>query len=370
MANATASGSQTSRLIRAYNQQAAPTRFLSGMFQSPAENFHNSEEVQIDIERGEENISIVVTDLSQGYRKNATDIYTSKGFVAPIHKEEVALNSFDLLKRMVGQDPFEDPNFRGNMITRMFSGMRRVEAKIRRAIELQASQVLQTGIITLTNETGAALYELDYKAKATHFPTSGIAWGTAGADIQGDIEALSEVIRNDGLGDPDELIMGVDAYQAFINDPIIQPLFDNRRMVVGGITPATRRGNGGTFRGTIDIGNYSYDMFTYGGRFIDPVTGFKEQYLDPAKVIIRDSSGRLDATFGAIPNIGRLLGVQANQLISELPSRISNTDGGIDLFTNMWLSNDGEQIFGGVGTRPLLIPTAIDTYGCLDTLAT
>jgi hypothetical protein len=28
---------------------------------------------------------------------------------------------------------------------------------------------------------------------------------------------------------------------------------------------------------------------------------------------------------------------------------------------------DGEQFFAGFGSRPLLIPTAIDTYGCLDT---
>jgi hypothetical protein len=126
-------------------------------------------------------------------------------------------------------------------------------------------------------------------------------------------------------------------------------------------------GNGGTYRGTVEIGNYRYDIWTYGGRYKDPQTGNKVQYIADDKVVVRASSGRIDATFGAIPNIGRLLGVQNTNLIPELPGRLSNSSGGMDLFTNVWLSNDGEQLFGGVGCRPLLIPTALDTFGCLDT---
>jgi hypothetical protein len=127
------------------------------------------------------------------------------------------------------------------------------------------------------------------------------------------------------------------------------------------------RGNGGNFRGVVEIGNYRYDVWTYGGRFKDPQTGNKVQFISPEKVVVRASGGRLDATFGAIPNIGSMLGAQATNLLPELPGRVSNANGGMDLFTNAWLSQDGEQLFGGVGARPLMIPTAIDTYGCLDT---
>ena len=91
------------------------------------------------------------------------------------------------------------------------------------------------------------------------------------------------------------------------------------------------------------------------------------RYVSPEKVIVRSSTGRLDATFGAIPNIGTLMGAQATNLLPEMPGRVSNGEGGMDLFTNVWLSPDGEQLFGGAGARPLMIPTAIDTYGCLDT---
>lgn len=361
------SGATTTRMIRAYQQMAQPMLFLSGLFQSPPENFHTSEEVEIDIVRSDEDISIVIQDLSTGYRMNAEDLYTNKGFKPPIHKEALPINSFDLLKRMPGQNPFQSPDFRANVILRLFNGMTKIERKIRRSVELQASQVLQTGVVTLTDINGNALYTLDYKPKSTHFPSAGTAWDQAGADPIGDINALAEVIRGDGLADPDQLLMGVDAFEAFISDEAVQKRFDIRRMDLGTISPMEIRGGGGSYRGIVEIGNYRYDVWTYGGRYKHPQTGVSTPFLGPAKVVVRASSGRLDATFGAIPNIGSLMGAQATQLLPELPGRISNADGGMDLFTNAWLSADGEQLFGGVGARPLMIPTAIDTFGCLDT---
>lgn len=358
----------TARMIAVYNQMAQPLMFLSGFFQSPPENFHSSEEVEIDIVRSDEDVSIVVQDLSTGYRMNSEDLYTNKGFKPPVHKEALPINSFDLLKRQPGQNPFQDVNFRANVIERMFKGMRTVESKIRRAIELQASQVLQTGIVTLTDSAGNALYTLDFKPKSSHFPTAGTSWATAtGAQKIADINALAEQVRDDGLADPDQLIFGVDAFENFISDAAVQARFDIRRLDLGTISPMEMRGNGGTYRGIVEIGNYRYDVWTYGGRYKDPQTGAKVPYIDPGKVIVRSSNGRMDATFGAIPNIGAEMGAGSRSLLPELPGRISNANGGMDFFTNAWLSPDGEQLFGGVGARPLMIPTAIDTFGCLDT---
>ena len=143
-------------------------------------------------------------------------------------------------------------------------------------------------------------------------------------------------------------------------------MLDNRRIEIGGIAPV-QRGNGQIFQGFIWIGNYKFSMWTYQARYKHPQTGVSTKFIDAGKVIMRSSSGRMDATFGAIPNIGKELGVQPTNLLPELPGRISNGAGGMDLFTNAWLTPDGEQMFAGVGARPLLIPTAIDTYGCLDT---
>lgn len=361
------SNASTVKMIRAYVQRAPAMMFLSGMFLSPPENFHSSEEVEIDIMRTDEEVAIVLTDLGTGYRMNAGNIYTNKKFKPPIYKEAVTVRSDELIKRQPGDTPFQDPDFRSNLTAQVLRDTFTVVQKIRRSIELQASQILQTGVVTLTDETGVALYTLDYSPKATHFPTAGTAWNAASADPLGDLDSLAEVIRNDGLGDPDELYFGKDAWNVFIADATVQAHFDNRRIDQGLLSGLTPRGRGSNYRGQVIIGNNKYDCFTYGARYNHPVTGVKTQFIAPGNVIMRDSSGRLDATFGAIPNIGKILGVTGANLLPELPSRIASEEGSLDLFTNAWISTNGEEFFAGVGARPLLIPSAIDTYGCLIT---
>lgn len=358
----------TTQIIGAYNVMSAPRQmFFSGMFQTPPNNFHTSEKVRIDITRNGQDVAIVVQDLSTDYRYNAVDGYTAKEFTPPVFKEAFPVNSVDLMKSHAGQNPFESPDFRANLIMEFFSGMKKVDGKIRRAMELQASQVLQTGKVTLRDEAGNELYELDYQAGADHFPTAGTAWDAVGADPLGDLESLAEVIRDSGLADPDDIYFGSKAWSAFVGNESIQKLLDIRNMNVGTIERSQNRGNGATFRGTIDIGAYTFNLWTYNAKYIDPQTKALTPYLDPSNVIMRVSDGRLDGTFGAIPNIGKLLGAQPTQILTELPGRVSDFDTGIDLFTNTWLTPNGEQMFGGVGARPLMIPTAIDTFGCLDT---
>ena len=356
------SDTATLRMIRAYIQMATPTLFLTGFFQAPAQNFYNSEEIEIDIIRSEEDVAIVIQDISAGYRMNSEDIYTNKRLKAPVFKEAGVLNAFDLIKREAGQDPFEDPNFQANAIVRAFKIFRKTDDKIRRAIELQCSQVLQTGTATMIDSSGASLFTIDYSPKATHFPTSGTAWDQAGDDKLGDLNSLAEVIRGDGLGNPNKLLFGGTALNSFFQDTAVQAQLDNRRISRGEIA-SQMRGQGGIFHGTIWIGNYEFEIWSYTGRYKHPQTGVSTPYIDPAKVIMLSDNSRLDATYGAIPRIVP----PDSRVLPFLPARISDSAIGIDLFTNAWVDKQGENLFVGSGARPLMIPTAIDTYGCLDT---
>lgn len=367
MADPIGSGKVTQHMIEAYNEDAEPTMFLSGWYQSPPRNFHKSQEVQIDVRRSGEKIAIAISDLSVAPRMNEASDFVNKAFIPPIFGEQGPVNAFDLIKRFPGQTPFQDPNFRGNLGQMMFEMMRLNEAKIRRTIEVQASQIFQTGIVSLIDSNGTVVYTIDFKPKSSHFPTAGIAWDAGGATIAADISAVSEIIRNDGKADPNQLFMGINAYNAFADDPLIQALYDNRRMNRGEIRFMEPRGEGGMFRGTVNIGNYNYDIWTYGGRFEDPDTGLLTQYLTPSSCIVRVDSGRLDATFGAIPHIGSELGIPAFNILPDFTGRFQNAGGGMDMQTYMYVTVDGRQLFGVVETRALMIPTAIDRFGNIDT---
>jgi hypothetical protein len=356
------SDTSTIKMISAYKQDAPPTLFLSGMFRSPPENFHTTEDVEVDVERGEETISIVMTDLSTGYRDNSADVYTNKRFKPPIFKEKGPINAFDLIQREPGQDPFTSPNFQANASARALKLIAKMQAKIDRSRELQASQVLTTGIITLINAAGTTLYTLNFAPKATHFPTAAVAWDNASSTKIANIDSLADVIRTDGLRDPDMLVFGTDSWELFISDSAVAARFDNRRANLGSIDLMRQPGSGGQLRGVFDAGTQQYACYTYGGRYKHPQTGTVTKFVPDDKVIMMSSGGRLDATFGAIPNFG----VADQRALRFIPRRISSQDG-VDLFTNAWFTEDMEQLIVGVGQRPLMIPTAIDTYGCLDT---
>lgn len=359
----------TKRMISVYKQRArTPLMFMSGFFRSPAENFFSGQSVEMDVVRGTENVAVAVTDMSTGYRMNAQDLYTNKEFIPPVYMEGFGVHSKDLMLRQAGMNPFENPNYRAALIDKIMDGMVLVEGKIRRAIEFQAASVLQTAKAVLKDLAGATIYSIDYQPKATHFPTAGVSWATAtGKQMMDNIAALGVVIRTDGLADPTDLLFGTDAFEAFIRSSDVQARLDNRNMNLGSIVGAQPRGSGATFQGRIQIGDYVYNIWTYSNRYVEPDTGNSVPYLDPGKVVMLTGDARLDALFGAIPNIGQLLNVTGPQMFPEIPSRISSSEQSIDLFTNVWVTPDGVQLSAGVGCRPLLVPTAIDTFGCLNT---
>lgn len=352
----------TQRMIEMYMEEADAPMFLSGFFQSPPRNFHTTELVTIDVERDDEDVAIVVQNLKAGARQNESSKYTSKGFTPPIFDEEGAITSYDLLKRQAGVDPFRDPEYLATAIEEAFKIFRKLEKKIRRTVELMGSQVLQSGVLTLRDAAGTALYTLDFVPKATHFPTAGTAWGSSGYDPLANLDALATVVRRDGKRVPNRLIFGSRAFQDFLANTDVQARLDNRNMMVGQLAPQVR-GQGATFQGWVWIGHYRFEMWTYDGFYRDPQTASFVPYVGQDKVIMLSEGARLDLTWGAIPLLRR----PESSALAFLPPRISSSEGLLDLTTNAWFSPDGKHLMVSAGTRPLTIPTAIDTFGCLTT---
>lgn len=355
------SDASTKHLISMYMEEAPAPLFLSGFFRSPPENFHTSEMVEIDIEREDPEVAIVVTDLKAGGRKNEISLYENKGFTPPIFDEEGVVTAYDLIKRRPGVDPFQDPNFLRNATEQAFRIFRRLDRKIRRAIELMASQVLQTGTLTLIDQSGNALFTMDFGMQATHKPVAGTDWSTSTTKLN-DLEDLADVIRQDGKSNPSKLVFGKQSFRQFIADDAVQKRLDNRRMSLGEVNPQSR-GQGATFQGHVWIGEYRFEMWTYNGFYKHPQTGTLTEYVATDKVIMLSENGRLDLSFGAIP----MMRPPEQRALAFLPPRMSDGGLGLDLTTNSWFTPDGKHLMVSAGTRPLTIPTAVDTFGCLDT---
>lgn len=355
------SDKSTIQLIDMYLEEASAPMFLSGYFRSPPQNFHTTEDIELDIQRDDEQVAIVVQDLSLPPNHNENSLYTNKRFRPPIYDEEGAVTAFDMIQRMPGQNPFTNPNYAANAVQQAFAVFRKLENKIRRAIELMASQVLQTGQLSLVNSAGTAVYAINFQPKATHFVTVATPWATDGStgNPLADIESLAAVVRRDGKREPLRLAFGTSAFQRFLANEDVQLRLESRRGVLAEVTPVSR-GQGATFQGWVWIGHYRFEMWTYDGFYRHPQSGVFTPFIADNNVIML-SDGRLDLTYGAIPMI-----VQPDQrAMPFLPPRISSAGGGLDLTTNAWVTPDGKRVMVSAGTRPLTIPTAIDTYGRL-----
>lgn len=358
----------TKHMLPLYEQIKVPTTGFSGMFQSPEANYFNAKEVEWDVIRDDDDVAITLTDLNSGYTWNTAGVGTNKSVLPGLIKEGMSLDSSKLYDREYGDDPFMDRDFRSKIQTRVMRGMNKLEAKILRAIEWQAAQVLQTGSATLTDADGNTSYTINYSPKTAHFPTAGTSWAsetTAGkiADIRG---IADEINKNSG-GRARVLIAGKNVIDNLEADTGVQALFDNRNIFAGQLARPEWLDNGLIYHGTLKFGgSYVYELWSYDRYYKDPQTGTKTPYLDPGKVIVMDPDARLDALFGGIPNIGKQLGVM-QPILPELTGRFTMPGRGRDFFSNVWMDPNGETLHFGLGVRPLMVPTAIDMYGCLDT---
>jgi hypothetical protein len=217
-------------------------------------------------------------------------------------------------------------------------------------------------LISLTDASSNVIFTADFQPKATHLVTVGTPW-SGSADPLADLEAVGDVVRQDGKRDPDRLIFGSQAWTEFLADADVQARFRRDGMPLGSIARPTVRGAGGTYHGTIAIGAYEYEMWTYTGFYKDPVTGTPTPYIDSGKVVMMCSTARLDMTFGSIP----LVAPPDPRVMGFLPSTVSSSELGFAMTTNAWITQDNTSIVASAGARVLAIPTEIDTFACLTT---
>jgi hypothetical protein len=352
-------------MVEMYMEEAEAPMFLSGFFRSPPRNFHTSEKVEIDIIRDEPDIAIVIVDLSTGARMNENNKYVNKAFTPPVLNEAGAITAYDMIKRRPGFDPFQDPDFGAAAAEQAFGIIRKLERKIRRTVELQASQVLATGAVTLIDSSGTTVYTIDFLAKSSHKATVGTAWATDGSTGTplADLGALARTVRRDGKVKPNVLVFGSSAWIRFLANAAVQKMFidNNNSPNIGTIAPETR-GEGATFMGFIWIENYRFECWTYDAFYKHPQTGTLTDFVASDHVLMLSRQSRLDLSYGAIP----LLRQPDSAVMTFLPPRMSSSDRGLDLSVNAYFTPNNKSLIVEAGTRPLAIPTAIDTFARLD----
>jgi hypothetical protein len=358
MANSFATG-----WMRLFKQMRQPSNFLQSFFTMKPGNAYNGKKIELDIQRFGEDVAVAMKAGTEA-NINDVDLVTTKEFTPPAYGEAVSCDVNDLVERTAGVDQYSDAynGYAAKLIAKLNTAFQVIRAMITRSVELQASQILQTGTLTLTDRVGGTVYVIDFKPKATHFPTVSTSWSAAGADPLGDLQSLIDVIRSDGQVNANQAIFGAVALKNFLANTDVQANLDNRRVTIGEIRP--RQDNrGATFYGFVWIGAYMVEIWTYAEGYKHAQTGAFTKYVDDDKVILTSSDTRLDYATARVP---LPLGPDP-RVANIMPGRLMDTSTELDVTPNLYCTPNGKQIMAELESRPLLVPVQIDGFGCLDT---
>lgn len=357
------SNASTRRMLRKVEVEAPAPLFLSSEFKTPPENIHDSETVEMDVIRENETIAVPVPDITHDGRMNERSKYVNKEYTPPILKEMGAITAFEQIKREAGADPFEDVSFlakAGRQVVGLFG---KLINKMRRTVELMASQVYQTGQIALLSETGATIFSENFLVKATHLITVSTAWALDGStgDPLADIDNAARVVRKDGKRRVDRLKFGNSAFTRFLANAKVQKALDKTTLNLANLNPSLRSDDA-TFYGKIWINNYEYEIWLYDAYYEHPQTGVLTPYILDDNVILTSSKARMDLTFGSIP----MIAAPDPAVAGLVGGRMSSPDAGFDITPNAWFSPDRTRLFVSAGTRPLTIPSEVDSFARID----
>lgn len=351
-------------MLRAYRQtpNIDKNMFLTSFFQTTPQDITTSEFVTLDIVRSDEDIAPVLTDISTGAIVVAEEVFTNKTIKPPAVALREPFNVWDLLNRQPGDTEYDAPSFQAVLAAKVQRSWMTMSDMIKRTIELQASQILQTGIVTLPDAAGVDRYTLDYKPKASHFVTVSASWATAGTDVIADLEGLADQIRDDGLVDPTMVIMDATAFKNFVATDQAAKYFNKEVLNLGQLSPRLTN-SGGKFQGFVEVGNYRFDIWTYNGQYKN-AAGSKVKFMTLDKVIMLPNPDDLDfrKVFGGIPVVVDSL----EEVRSFMPGRVT-VPGAFDFKPRVFTDEAAETTYSEIKSRPLLIPASIDRFGCLDT---
>lgn len=286
-------------LTAVYAERIRPTNFFRSMFR---EKETTALEVSIEVQRGNEKIAVDVERGTIGNRNQSTKS-TEKIFVPPYFREYIDMTSVDHYKEVWSSAAGAgvSPIVWGELLESAASKMGLLTDKIDRSVELQCSQILHTGVITLKNGE-----EIDFKRKSASMVDlgSGNYWADSGVDPITSLLTACEFLRTEGLTTDSEfnMTLGSTALNDLQNNAKIQARGDIKDWKLDMITSPVRNAQGAALHGRISVGSWIINIWTY-PQFYKSAAGVTTPYQDPKYAIITPSNPAFVLNYAGVPQL-------------------------------------------------------------------
>jgi len=286
----------TRTMLKALEQVFPATTFLLNTFFQGVEK-SESKYVDIDIYKGKKKLAPFVRSTQQGKFVERIG-FTTKTFEPPYIKEKMVTTSDEILNnRAMGGNIYLGKTPQQRAAEQLMKDMEYLRELIIRREEWMASQVLETGIIPIVSDGYEA--EIDFGMDATHIIATGdiTVWDDANATPLSDLLDWKRLIQLDSGLVPRIVVMGYDAWDAFIAHANVQTLLDNRRIALGQIEPRELP-EGVEYQG--DVHNLS--IYTYGETYVSDAEA-TTYYVPAKKIFMGCTNARTARHYGAIRDL-------------------------------------------------------------------
>lgn len=352
---------------RVYKERHIFNPFLSRWFSTSPSDISDAETMQIEVKRSNSGyIASVIMDMTQEGALIKDSVHTRKEFTPPITSLGTRISAKDAIVKQFGDTEYDNPAYGLVIVNKIAEIVAEIERRFNYQIEYQASQILQTGTVTLYDEKGVAAFTISFQPKATHFPTVSTNWSDENSDPDADITALSKVIRQDGQIKITNLVFGETALINYLNNAKTADKFDVRRYEMGTYAPKEQNEDVDLL-GDIVIGTKRYKCWKYDGEYKSPVAlaGTLTPFVADDKVLFLPDQGNINLDFRRkYLTIPTLVGVE-NGAERFLPGNMMFGDRAYTV--KAYLDKPSDSFVLDLKNRQMLIPVSIDAFGCLDT---
>jgi hypothetical protein len=290
----------TQQLVATWNElkELAPKAFLRSFF---TQKTSTTKYVSIEVMRGTEKIAVDVLRGTEGNR-NTFSKSTEKIFMPPFFNENLDMTEFDGYDVMFGQDSSTvTPGTINSVISQALDKLVILRYKIERAYELQASQVLTTGIVTLASGDN-----IDFKREAASMPISLPAdyWKVASVDPRLKLIEGANFLRHYGKaqGGTFNVTLGQRALTDFLANPfIVKETVTDVKLT--DLTMPQASSVGSILHGRISCGSYIFYLWSYPENY-DNASGVSTPYIDDNYIIMTPTAGtQFVFSFSGVPAI-------------------------------------------------------------------
>lgn len=315
-----------------------------------------SKAVKIEVQRMGRKIAVDVLRYTNGNR-NKFSKSSEKIFVPPFYKEFFDFTSCESYDITFGQGQAPNEVTGSDLLSDANEKLMVLKDTIKRAIELQRSQVLQTGIVEL--RTGD---NIDYKRKAESMVTKTVAtekWSAPEtSDPVKDLQAGCEFLRSEGKSGSGAVnaIMGANAFNNYKLSKKVKEEADIRNINRGELNMPMMDGVSGlAYQGQVGAGDFIVNLWTYNETY-ENENGDEVRFLDTNNVVL------LPADFKGFTAYAGLPSVMGDPITGQFVGQVEAEFGVYDVIDQIKMSWEFY-----LQSAPLVVPVSVDRIYTLTT---